>query len=132
MIFEGQGRRPVAPPAAVTDRDGWYRDFIARTCLPAPLAEFFLFDGEQVQRYASRGMSSQVKLGVEGLLGLPVLKSLTESLQKYAPFASKTTYPLAYEHHQMQQNRLKVDAIQLLVQPLGQNDHLRLSPLSHP
>ncbi|MCO6415212.1 AAA family ATPase [Siccirubricoccus sp. KC 17139] len=84
LIFEGQGRRPVAPPAAVTDRDGWYRDFIAQTCLPAPLAEFFLFDGEQVQRYASRGMSGQVRLGVEGLLGLPVLKSLRESLQKYA------------------------------------------------
>jgi DNA sulfur modification protein DndD len=84
LIFEGQGRRPVAPPAAVTDRDGWFRDFIAQTFLPAPLAEFFLFDGEQVQRYASRGMSGQVRLGVEGLLGLPVLKSLRESLQKYA------------------------------------------------
>lgn len=84
LIFEGQGHRPVAPPAAVTDRDGWYRDFIARTFLPAPLAEFFLFDGEQVQRYANRGMAGQVRLGVEGLLGLPVLKSLKESLQKYA------------------------------------------------
>lgn len=84
LIFEGQGRRPVAPPAAVTDRDGWFRDLISRTFLPAPLAEFFLFDGEQVQRYASRGMSGQVRLGIEGLLGLPVLRSLRESLQKYA------------------------------------------------
>jgi DNA sulfur modification protein DndD len=84
LIFEGQGNRPVAPPAAVTDRDGWYRDLIARTFLPAPLAEFFLFDGEQVQRYANRGMAGQVRLGIEGLLGLPVLRSLKESLQKYA------------------------------------------------
>ncbi|MGE0117033.1 MAG: AAA family ATPase [Dongiaceae bacterium] len=84
LIFEGQGHRPVAPPAAVTDRDGWYRDLIARTFLPAPLAEFFLFDGEQVQRYANRGMAGQVRLGIEGLLGLPVLKSLKESLHKYA------------------------------------------------
>ncbi|MGE3424882.1 MAG: AAA family ATPase [Dehalococcoidia bacterium] len=84
IIFEGQGRRPVAPPAAVTDRDSWFRDFISRTFLPAPLAEFFLFDGEQIQRYASRGMSTQVRLGIEGLLGLPVLRSLRESLQKYA------------------------------------------------
>jgi DNA sulfur modification protein DndD len=84
LIFEGQGRRPVAPPVAVTDRDGWFRDLISRTFLPAPLAEFFLFDGEQVQRYASRGMAGQVRLGIEGLLGLPVLRSLRESLQKYA------------------------------------------------
>jgi len=84
LIWEGQARRPIAPPAAVTDKDGWYRDFIARTCIPAPLAEFFLFDGEQVQRYANRGMSGQVRLGVEGLLGLPVLKSLSESLKNYS------------------------------------------------
>jgi DNA sulfur modification protein DndD len=84
FIYEGVGRRPVAPPASVTDRDGWYREFIAQSFLPAPLAEFFLFDGEQVQRYANRGMAAQVRQGIEGLLGLPVLKSLKESLLKYA------------------------------------------------
>jgi DNA sulfur modification protein DndD len=84
FIYEGVGRRPVAPPAATNDRDGWYREYIAQTFLPAPLAEFFLFDGEQVQRYANRGMSTQVRQGIEGLLGLPVLKSLRESLLKYA------------------------------------------------
>lgn len=84
FIYEGKGRRPVAPPATQTDREGWYRDFIAQNFIPAPLAEFFLFDGEQVQRYASRGMSGQVRLDVEGLLGLPILKSLKESLENYA------------------------------------------------
>src|SRR5690606_16883203 len=58
--------------------------FIAQTFIPGPLAEFFLFDGEQVQRYANRGMAGQVRLGIEGLLGLPVLRSLKESLLKYA------------------------------------------------
>lgn len=84
VIYEGANRRPVAPPPVVTDRESWYRDFIASRFLPAPLAEFFLFDGEQVQRYAKRGMSSQVRQGIEGLLGLPVLKSLKESLLRYA------------------------------------------------
>ena len=46
LIFEGKERRPVAPPAADTDRDGWFRDYIARNLLRATLAEFFLFDGE--------------------------------------------------------------------------------------
>lgn len=83
-IYEGVERRPVAPPFSVEDRDGWYRDFIAQRFLPSSLAEFFLFDGEQVQRYANRDMSDQVRSGIEGLLGLPALRSLRESLAKYA------------------------------------------------
>jgi len=82
-IFEGAGRRVVAPPAAVTDRDAWYRDFIAQTFIPSTLAEFFLFDGEQIQRYARREMAAQVRSGIEGLLGLPILKSLKDSLLRY-------------------------------------------------
>ncbi len=83
-ICEGVGRTPVAPPANTEDKDAWYRDFIARRFVPSSLAEFFLFDGEQVQRYAQRGMGEQVRRGIEGLLGLPVLKSLRESLASYA------------------------------------------------
>jgi DNA sulfur modification protein DndD len=83
-IFESQGRTPVAPPAAVEDRDLWYRDWIAQRFLQPSLAEFFLFDGEQVQRYANRDMKDQVRGGIEGLLGLPILHSLKGSLEKYA------------------------------------------------
>ncbi|MCX8098785.1 MAG: AAA family ATPase [Casimicrobiaceae bacterium] len=84
VIYEGVGRRPVLRPASIIDPDSWYREFISKTFLPVSLAEFFLFDGEQVQRYASRDMAAQVRQGIEGLLGLPVLKSLKESLLKYA------------------------------------------------
>ena len=84
QIYEGQNRMPVAPPATEADRDLWYRDWIAQRFLQASLAEFFLFDGEQVQRYANRDMSEQVRSGIEGLLGLPILRSLQDSLQKYA------------------------------------------------
>lgn len=84
LIFEGVGRTPVAPPVSTEDKEGWYRDYIAQVFVPPSLAEFFLFDGEQVQRYASRGMSDQVRRGIEGLLGLPVLRALKESLRAYA------------------------------------------------
>ena len=84
QIYEGQGRTPIAPPAAVEDRDLWYRDWIAQRFLQPSLAEFFLFDGEQVQRYANRDMSHQVRRGIEGLLGLPILHSLKDSLERYA------------------------------------------------
>lgn len=84
LIFEGAGRRPVGPPISETDRDGWFRAYIAQAFLPSYLAAFFLFDGEQVQRFARRDMAGQVRRGIEGLLGLPVLRSLQESLRKYA------------------------------------------------
>ena len=84
QIYEGERRAPIAPPPNDEDRDRWYRDWIAQRFLQPSLAEFFLFDGEQVQRYAGRDMSKQVRDGIEGLLGLPVLRVLKDSLAKYA------------------------------------------------
>lgn len=84
LIFRGAANRALGPPPTVTDRPAWYRDFIARTFLPSPLAAFFLFDGERVRQFATRGMEAQVRKGIEGLLGLPVLRSLQDSLRRYA------------------------------------------------
>ena len=84
QIYEGQHRAPVAPPSNVEDRDRWYNEWIAQRFLQPNLAEFFLFDGEQIQRYASRDMGEQVRRGIEGLLGLPVLRNLKSSLETYA------------------------------------------------
>ena len=84
QIYEGQSRTPVAPPLSVEDKDRWYREWIAQRFLQSSLAEFFLFDGEQVQRYANRDMGHQVREGIEGLLGLPILHSLKGSLERYA------------------------------------------------
>ena len=84
QIYEGQRRAPVYPPPFVEDRDRWYREWIAWHFLQPTLAEFFLFDGEQIQRYANRDMGKQVRRGIEGLLGLPILRSLKDSLGRYA------------------------------------------------
>ena len=84
QIYEGHRRVPVSPPLNVEDKDGWYREWIAQHFLQPTLAEFFLFDGEQIQRYASRDMGIQVRRGIEGLLGLPILRSLKSSLERYA------------------------------------------------
>ena len=83
-IFRGHGREPVAYPSGIENRDEWYQDWIAKRFLHPSLAEFFLFDGEQVQRYANREMREQVRKGIEGLLGLPILKDLKTSLETYA------------------------------------------------
>ena len=83
-IFHGLGREPVMPPSGVENRDDWFREWIAKRFVHPSLAEFFLFDGEQVQRYANQEMSDQVRRGIEGLLGLPILRSLKSSLATYA------------------------------------------------
>ena len=83
-IFCGLAREPVIPPSGIENRDEWLRDWIAQRFLHPSLAEFFLFDGEQVQRYANREMGEQVRRGIEGLLGLPILRSLKSSLATYA------------------------------------------------
>ncbi len=83
-IFQGLAREPVNPPSRIENRDEWFRDWIAQHFLHTSLAEFFLFDGEQVQRYANREMGEQVRKGIEGLLGLPILRSLHSSLAMYA------------------------------------------------
>ena len=84
-IYEGATKRVVGPTAADVGEDlEWYRDFIARRFLPYYLAAFFLFDGEQVSAFAEREMAAQVRSGIEGLLGIPVLKELAQDLRAYA------------------------------------------------
>ena len=82
-IYEGPSG-VLAPPFTAPDQNLWYTNWIAQRFLHPSLAEFFLFDGEQVQRYANRKMNDQVRRGIDGLLGFPVLRSLRESLGKYA------------------------------------------------
>ncbi len=91
-IFEGTMRTPVGPGALQgVDRAEWYRDYIAENLLPFTLAHFFMFDGEQVSVLAEREMSAQVRAGIEGLLGIPVLKQLARDLRAYAEVRRKET-----------------------------------------
>ena len=65
------------------DREDFFRGLIARRFLPWHLAEFFLFDGERVQKLARRDMAKQVKSGIEGILGVQVLRDLQQDLRQY-------------------------------------------------
>lgn len=93
QIFAGEDRRPVGPDEKLPyqerklssqKRDDWYRDYIARTFLPRSIVTFFVFDGEQVRVLAERAMKVQVRLGIEGLLGIPELRNLAENLKNYS------------------------------------------------
>ncbi len=84
-IYYGTTRKAEGPSGLVgNDRMDWFRDYIAETLLPFTLAHFFMFDGEQVSVLAEREMSAQVRTGIEGLLGIPVLKQLAKDLRAYA------------------------------------------------
>lgn len=82
-IYVGPDEELLSTPP-LEDRDEFIRSFVAQKFLPVHLAQFFLFDGEQVQRLAQRDMAAQVRLGIEGILGVPVLRELSADLREYA------------------------------------------------
>lgn len=109
-IFQGTMRKAVGPGALQgNDRADWFREYIAENLLPFTLAHFFMFDGEQVSVLAEREMSAQVRAGIEGLLGIPVLKTLARDLRSYAEVrrkdspnvSDKTIERLELERHQL-------------------------------
>ncbi|SCM72908.1 conserved hypothetical protein [uncultured Pleomorphomonas sp.] len=109
-IFEGTTRKAVGPGSLQgNDRADWFREYIAENLLPFTLAHFFLFDGEQVSALAEREMSTQVRQGIEGMLGIPILKQLAKDLRSYAEVrrketpnvSDKTIEKLELERHQL-------------------------------
>ena len=84
-VYHGTTRKAEGPTGlSGNERMDWFRDYIAENLLPFTLAHFFMFDGEQVSVLAEREMSAQVRAGIEGLLGIPVLKQLAKDLRAYA------------------------------------------------
>ncbi len=113
-IYEGLTRTPVGPgPGQITERADWCREYIAENLLPFTLAHFFMFDGEQMSVLAEREMSVQVRAGIEGLLGIPILKRLAEDLRSYAAarlrespkVSGDTIAKLASEHTELKSER---------------------------
>lgn len=51
--------------------------------VPAHIAPFFFFDGEEVKKLADQNRIEQVKQGLEGLLGVVLLRSLSERLRGF-------------------------------------------------
>lgn len=109
-IYEGTTRKAVGPGALQgNDRADWFREYIAENLLPFTLAHFFMFDGEQVSVLAERSMSDQVRHGIEGMLGMPVLKRLAKDLRAYAEVrrkdspnvSDKTVEKIELERHQL-------------------------------
>ena len=117
-VFEGARRTVVGPDNSQgEERSIWYRDYISKKLLPFPLAHFFMFDGEQASKLAEQEMSTQVRFGIEHLLGVPVLRDLAGDLTDYARERSKgskeipdkTLEKLESEIHGLDLNFEKID-----------------------
>lgn len=86
-LFTGKDEEPVKVPGlrpSREERDDYYRSVIARQFIPFHLTEFFLFDGERVQQLAKQQKADTVKAGVEGILGVQLLRVLQGDLLSYA------------------------------------------------
>lgn len=59
------------------------KDRLERDFIPAHIAPFFFFDGEEVKKLADQDRVEQVKQGMEGLLGVTLLRKLEQNLSHF-------------------------------------------------
>ena len=112
QIFKGENREPNGPPSELPkdEKKDWYHDYIERNFLPRNLATFFVFDGEQVRVLAERDMKEQVRLGIEGLLGIPELRLLYKNLKDYADLRLRNVANVTDENvKKAQENLVKLE-----------------------
>jgi DNA sulfur modification protein DndD len=73
--------------SAVPKKDGkngfLLSELLEEQYVPAHVAPFFFFDGEEVKKLADQSRIEQVKQGLEGLLGVVVLRNLVERLKAF-------------------------------------------------
>lgn len=51
--------------------------------IPVHIAPFFFFDGEEVKKLADQGRGHQIRSGIEGLLGVDLLRKLKKRLEEF-------------------------------------------------
>lgn len=76
--------RGVPGTPRVDGRNGFLlSDMLEEIFVPAHVAPFFFFDGEEVKKLADQGRVEQVKQGLEGLLGVVLLRTLADRLRGF-------------------------------------------------
>lgn len=58
-------------------------EHLDRHFIPAHIAPFFFFDGEEVKKLADQERVEQIKQGMEGLLGVTLLRELHQRLERF-------------------------------------------------
>jgi DNA sulfur modification protein DndD len=60
-----------------------FSELLNEIFVPAHVAPFFFFDGEEVKKLADQSRVEQVKQGLEGLLGVELLRQLADRLRNF-------------------------------------------------
>jgi DNA sulfur modification protein DndD len=76
--------REVPSSPRVDGKNGFhFSELLDEVFVPAHVAPFFFFDGEEVKKLADQSRVEQVKQGLEGLLGVVLLRSLGDRLKSF-------------------------------------------------
>jgi len=67
--------------------------------VPAHLAPFFFFDGEEVKKLANQDRVEQIKQGMEGLLGVVLLRKLQQRLKQFQMNMRKDVPSVSEDKH---------------------------------
>lgn len=76
--------RGIPDSPRIDGKNGFYLpEVLDEIFVPAHIAPFFFFDGEEVKKLADQSRVEQVKQGLEGLLGVVLLRSLADRLKSF-------------------------------------------------
>lgn len=76
--------RGIPDTPRIDSKNGFYlSELLDEMFVPAHIAPFFFFDGEEVKKMADQSRVEQVKQGLEGLLGVVLLRSLADRLKSF-------------------------------------------------
>ena len=102
------GEELSIPPLA-DSRDAVLSGYIAQNFLPVSLSPFYLFDSVRVQHMARRDMKDQVRNGIEGTLGIPIIRELITDLHDYASMRRTQGMAGRASDSKLQALRLKIE-----------------------
>lgn len=76
--------RDIPNSPRIDGKNGFhFSELLDEIFVPAHVAPFFFFDGEEVKKLADQSRVEQVKQGLEGLLGVVLLRSLADRLKSF-------------------------------------------------
>lgn len=88
-------------------------DLLDDQFVPAHIAPFFFFDGEEVKKLADQARIEQVKQGLEGLLGIVLLRQLADRLRDFEASKRSTVSSVDEENIRRMLESLTTDETRL-------------------
>ncbi|WP_250499009.1 DNA sulfur modification protein DndD [Caballeronia sp. GAWG1-5s-s] len=103
--------RNVPKPPRIDGKSGFSLiELLDDFFVPAHIAPFFFFDGEEVKKLADQSRVEQVKQGLEGLLGVVLLRTLSERLKNFE--STQRTGVVNVDHEKLESTRVELSRVE--------------------